>query len=55
MSGVSVIPFVVSELRLPPDEQVLLGREWWPSYAHAVVHPVFELLAESGDPAPEPC
>src|SRR6266545_3363826 len=39
MGGVSVIPFVVSEVRLPPDEQVLLGREWWPSYAHAVVHP----------------
>src|SRR4029453_764689 len=26
------------ELRLPPDEEGLLGREWWPSYAHAVVH-----------------
>jgi N-acyl homoserine lactone hydrolase len=35
---VRVVPFLVSELRLPPDEQELLGREWWPSYAHAVVH-----------------
>ena len=25
------IPFLVSELRLPPDEQELLQREWWPS------------------------
>jgi N-acyl homoserine lactone hydrolase len=33
-----VVPFLVSELRLPQDEQELLGREWWPSYAHAVVH-----------------
>jgi glyoxylase-like metal-dependent hydrolase (beta-lactamase superfamily II) len=35
---VRVVPFLVSELRLPPEEQELLGREWWPSYAHAVVH-----------------
>ncbi len=33
-----MISFLVSELRLPPGEQALLGREWWPSYAHAVVH-----------------
>jgi glyoxylase-like metal-dependent hydrolase (beta-lactamase superfamily II) len=33
-----IVPFLVSELRLPPKEQELLGREWWPSYAHAVVH-----------------
>ena len=33
-----VIPFLVSELRLDPEEQELLQREWWPSYAHAVVH-----------------
>jgi len=38
MGDVQVIPFLVSELRLPPDEQATLGREWWPSYAHAVVH-----------------
>jgi len=35
---VHVIPFLVSELRLDPEEQELLQREWWPSYAHAVVH-----------------
>ena len=38
MADVRVIPFLVSELRLPADEQELLQREWWPSYAHAVVH-----------------
>jgi N-acyl homoserine lactone hydrolase len=38
VTEVRVIPFLVSELRLPPGEQALLGREWWPSYAHAVVH-----------------
>ena len=38
MTDARVVPFLVSELRLPPDEQELLGREWWPSYAHAVVH-----------------
>ncbi|MCI0633772.1 MAG: MBL fold metallo-hydrolase [Actinobacteria bacterium] len=38
MTEVRVISFLVSELRLPPGEQALLGREWWPSYAHAVVH-----------------
>jgi N-acyl homoserine lactone hydrolase len=39
VGDIQVLPFLVSELRLPPDEQVALGREWWPSYAHAVVHP----------------
>ena len=38
MPDVQVVPFLVSEVRLPPDEQELLAREWWPSYAHAVVH-----------------
>jgi N-acyl homoserine lactone hydrolase len=38
MSDVRVIPFLVSEVRLPAHEQELLRREWWPSYAHAVVH-----------------
>lgn len=38
MPDVRVVPFLISELRLPPDEQKLLDREWWPSYAHAVVH-----------------
>jgi len=35
---VRVIPFLVSEVRLPPDERAQLQREWWPSYAHAVIH-----------------
>jgi N-acyl homoserine lactone hydrolase len=38
VSEVRVIPFLVSEVRLPAGEQELLRREWWPSYAHAVVH-----------------
>jgi N-acyl homoserine lactone hydrolase len=38
MSDARVIPFLASELRLPPDEQRELRREWWPSYGHAVVH-----------------
>ena len=38
MADVRVIPFLVSELRLPPAEQEELQREWWPSYAHAVEH-----------------
>jgi glyoxylase-like metal-dependent hydrolase (beta-lactamase superfamily II) len=35
---VRVIPFLISELRLDPEEQELLQREWWPSYAHAIEH-----------------
>ncbi|MEO8475863.1 MAG: MBL fold metallo-hydrolase [Actinomycetota bacterium] len=45
---VQVIPFLLSELRLPPDEQALLQREWWPSYAHAVVHRDGVFLFDNG-------
>lgn len=45
---VHVIPFFVSELRLPPAEQELLQREWWPSYAHAVVHRDGVFLFDNG-------
>jgi N-acyl homoserine lactone hydrolase len=48
VSDVSVIPFLVSELKLPPSEQELLRREWWPSYAHAVVHPGGIFLFDNG-------
>ncbi len=48
MPDVRVIPFQVSELRLPPDEQELLKREWWPSYAHAVVHRDGVFLFDNG-------
>ena len=48
MADVRVIPFLVSELRLPPDEQELLRREWWPSYAHAVVHRDGVFLFDNG-------
>ena len=43
-----VVPFLVSELRLPQDEQELLGKEWWPSYAHAVVHRDGVFLFDNG-------
>jgi N-acyl homoserine lactone hydrolase len=48
MSTARVIPFLVSELRLPPDEQRELGREWWPSYGHAVVHRDGVFLFDNG-------
>jgi len=43
-----VLPFLVSELRLPEAEQELLGVEWWPSYAHAVVHRDGVFLFDNG-------
>ena len=45
---VHVIPFLLSELRLPQDEQELLQREWWPSYAHAVEHQDGIFLFDNG-------
>ena len=48
MAEVRVVPFLVSELRLSPDEQELLQREWWPSYAHAVVHRDGVFLFDNG-------
>jgi len=48
VADVRVIPFFVSELRLAPDEQELLQREWWPSYAHAVVHRDGVFLFDNG-------
>jgi N-acyl homoserine lactone hydrolase len=43
-----VVPFVVSELRLPDEEQAVLGREWWPTVAHAVVHREGVFLFDTG-------
>jgi glyoxylase-like metal-dependent hydrolase (beta-lactamase superfamily II) len=48
VSDVRVIPFLVSELRLPETEQKLLAREWWPSYGHAVEHPDGIFLFDNG-------
>lgn len=48
MTDPLVIPFLVSELRLPPKERDLLGREWWPSYAHAIVHRDGVFLFDNG-------
>ena len=48
MPDIRVVPFLVSELRLPLDEQELLQREWWPSYAHAVVHRDGVFLFDNG-------
>jgi N-acyl homoserine lactone hydrolase len=45
---VEVFPFLVSEARLPPEEQAVLQREWWPSYGHAVVHPGGVFLFDNG-------
>jgi N-acyl homoserine lactone hydrolase len=45
---VEVIPVLVSELRLPEQERELLKREWWPSYAHAVVHRDGVFLFDNG-------
>ena len=48
MADTRVLPFLVSELRLPEAEQELLGVEWWPSYAHAVVHRDGVFLFDNG-------
>jgi N-acyl homoserine lactone hydrolase len=48
MTDARVVPFLVSELRLPPAERELLGREWWPSYAHAVIHRDGVFLFDNG-------
>ena len=48
MTDIRVIPFLVSEVRLPPAERETLGREWWPSYAHAVVHRDGVFLFDNG-------
>lgn len=48
MADVQILPFLVSEVRLDPHEQAVLGREWWPSYAHAVVHRDGVLLFDNG-------
>lgn len=48
MPDVRVVPFLVSEVRLPPDEQESLQREWWPSYAHAVTHKDGVFLFDNG-------
>jgi N-acyl homoserine lactone hydrolase len=45
---VRVIPFLVSELRLPDADRELLGVEWWPSYGHAVEHPGGIFLFDNG-------
>ena len=48
MTEVRVIPFLISELRLPDAERELLGVEWWPSYGHAVEHPGGLFLFDNG-------
>jgi N-acyl homoserine lactone hydrolase len=48
MSEIRVVPFFVSELRLPPAERDLLAREWWPSYGHAVIHRDGVFLFDNG-------
>jgi N-acyl homoserine lactone hydrolase len=48
MPDSGVIPFLLSELRLPAGEQELLKREWWPSYGHAVLHRDGVFLFDNG-------
>jgi N-acyl homoserine lactone hydrolase len=48
VAPVQVVPFLVSELRLDAHERELLQREWWPSYAHAVVHRDGVFLFDNG-------
>ncbi|HEU4354142.1 MAG TPA: MBL fold metallo-hydrolase [Actinomycetota bacterium] len=48
MTQVRVVPFLVSEVRLPPAQRETLGREWWPSYGHAVVHRDGVFLFDNG-------
>lgn len=48
MTEVQIVPLLVSEVRLPQAERELLGREWWPSYAHAVVHRDGVFLFDNG-------
>jgi glyoxylase-like metal-dependent hydrolase (beta-lactamase superfamily II) len=48
VSEIRVVPFLLSEVRLPPDEQEILQREWWPSYAHAVIHRDGVFLFDNG-------
>ena len=48
MTEPRVVPFLVSELRLPPKERALLGLEWWPTIAHAVVHRDGVFLFDTG-------
>jgi glyoxylase-like metal-dependent hydrolase (beta-lactamase superfamily II) len=43
-----ILPFLVSELRLPEPDRTTLGVEWWPSYGHAVVHPGGVFLFDNG-------
>jgi len=45
---IHVVPFLVSELKLPEAERELLGVEWWPSYGHAVEHPDGIFLFDNG-------
>ena len=48
MADLRVVPLLVSELRLDPEERATLGREWWPSYAHAVIHRDGVFLFDNG-------
>jgi glyoxylase-like metal-dependent hydrolase (beta-lactamase superfamily II) len=48
VDDVLIIPFLVSEVRLDPHEQQTLGRVWWPSYAHAIVHRHGVFLFDNG-------
>ena len=48
MTEARIVSFVVSELRLPEEEQAVLEREWWPTVAHAVIHRDGVFLFDTG-------
>ncbi len=48
MGDVRVIPFLVSELRLPDADRARFGIEWLPSFGHAVEHPGGLFLFDNG-------
>jgi N-acyl homoserine lactone hydrolase len=48
MTETRVVPILVSEVRLPEDDRSLLGQEWWPTVAHAVIHRDGVFLFDTG-------
>jgi N-acyl homoserine lactone hydrolase len=43
-----VVPVLASELRLPEQDRARFGIEWWPTVAHAVIHPGGVFLFDTG-------
>jgi N-acyl homoserine lactone hydrolase len=54
VTSIDIIPFLASELLLPPDVRELLGHDRWPSYGHAIIHPGGVFLFDNGAGAGNP-